>query len=362
MSLLPPARISALLVYCRPGFEVEAAAELDDWLQQHQLEASFEAMANSAYVLARLPQPAAAARFGALTWQQLVFARQLLLVVDILDALPARDRLTPLVEALSPLALQVDSVWLETPDTNEGKTLSGFCRRFAPLLEQALTTAGCLQPEKAGLPRLHLFFPQQQQCLLAISLPGKRSEWQMGIPRLKMPYEAPSRSTLKLAEALLTLLDEQQRNRLLKPGMRAVDLGAAPGGWTWQLANRGLKVTAVDNGPLKGAVRDDPLVEHVRADGFRYRPRKPVDWMVCDMVEQPSRITQLVGDWLAQGWARQIIFNLKLPMKKRYLELQRCFTQLDQRLNKAGIGYTLHAKQLYHDREEITVYLGRNGK
>ena len=35
-------------------------------------------------------------------------------------------------------------------------------------------------------------------------------------------------------------------------------------------------VIAVDNGPLKGAVRDDRLVTHVRDDAFRFRPRRPV--------------------------------------------------------------------------------------
>ena len=99
--------------------------------------------------------------------------------------------------------------------------------------------------------------------------------------------------------------------------MHAVDLGAAPGGWTWQLAQRGLRVTAVDNGPLKGAVRDDPLVTHVREDAFRLRPRRPVDWLVCDIVEQPDAHRGAVARWIAEGAARRAIFNLKLPMKKR---------------------------------------------
>jgi len=94
--------------------------------------------------------------------------------------------------------------------------------------------------------------------------------------------------------------------------MRAVDLGAAPGGWTWQLATRGLRVTAVDNGPLKGDVASDPLVQHLRQDGLTYRPRNPVDWMVCDIVDQPSRIAHLVAAWLAEGTCRRSIFNLKL--------------------------------------------------
>lgn len=106
--------------------------------------------------------------------------------------------------------------------------------------------------------------------------------------------------------------------------MSAVDLGAAPGGWTWQLVKRGLAVTAVDNGSMASVLPESGLVEHCRVDGFRYRPPKPVDWLVCDIVEQPSRIATQVGRWLAEGDCRYAIFNLKLPMQKRYEEVQRC--------------------------------------
>jgi 23S rRNA (cytidine2498-2'-O)-methyltransferase len=117
-------------------------------------------------------------------------------------------------------------------------------------------------------------------------------------------------------------------------------------------------VTAVDNAALAPALLDSGLVHHVRADGFRYTPRKPVDWMVCDMVEQPNRVARLAAQWLASGWCRQAIFNLKLPMKKRYEEVQRCLAIVHEAL--AGMNYLLRCKQLYHDREEVTVYVRRN--
>ena len=107
--------------------------------------------------------------------------------------------------------------------------------------------------------------------------------------------KAPSRSTLKLAEALHVYLGDNIE-KVLMPEMRAVDLGAAPGGWTWQLIHRGLNVIAVDNGPMKGELVDNAMVRHLREDGFRYLPKKPVDWMVCDIVESPSRIATLVAN------------------------------------------------------------------
>jgi 23S rRNA (cytidine2498-2'-O)-methyltransferase len=98
------------------------------------------------------------------------------------------------------------------------------------------------------------------------------------------------------------------------------------------------------------------IVEHRRTDGFRYQPPRTVDWLVCDMVEQPRRIAELVARWLAQGACRRTIFNLKLPMKKRYDEVQLCFGIVRDAVAAAGHDLDLRAKQLYHDREEITVF------
>ena len=141
--------------------------------------------------------------------------------------------------------------------------------------------------------------------------------------------------------------------------MTAVDLGAAPGGWTWQLVQRGLKVIAVDNGPLKGAAAGHPNIKHLRQDGFRFRPQRPVDWLVCDMVEQPQRVAALMTEWFIGGFTQRAIFNLKLPMKKRVAALHDALNSIRTALNNKGIRYQLEARQLYHDREEVTVYLAR---
>ena len=152
-------------------------------------------------------------------------------------------------------------------------------------------------------------------------------------------------------------MSEKERASTLRAGLKAVDLGAAPGGWTLQLAQRGLHVTAIDNGPLAQSVLDTGLVQHVRADGFVWRPKQRVDWMVCDMVEQPARVAELMADWVATGRCRRSIFNLKLPMKKRYLEIEKCRALIDARFHAEGQLYVLRMRHLYHDREEITAYL-----
>jgi 23S rRNA (cytidine2498-2'-O)-methyltransferase len=125
------------------------------------------------------------------------------------------------------------------------------------------------------------------------------------------------------------------------------------------LVQRGLKVIAVDNGPLKGAAATHPLIKHLRQDGFRYRPDRPVDWLVCDMVEQPQRVATLISEWFVAGWTQRAIFNLKLPMRKRVAALNGALDGIRAAFKAKGINYRLEAKQLYHDREEVTVFLAR---
>ena len=84
-----------------------------------------------------------------------------------------------------------------------------------------------------------------------------------------------------------------------------------------------------------------------------------MDWLVCDIVEQPIRIAELVARWIADGAARRAIFNLKLPMKKRYDEVRRCEQRIGEILDGAGLRHSLSVRQLYHDREEVTAYLAR---
>jgi 23S rRNA (cytidine2498-2'-O)-methyltransferase len=245
---------------------------------------------------------------------------------------------------------------MEHPDTEAGKELANFLKRFSPALTSALAKRG-LPVFKKAERRLHLLFTDSKQVRIGFSSGSEGSSHVNGILRLKLPREAPSRSTLKLEEALLTFLDEDEREQALKPGLKAVDLGAAPGGWTWQMVQHSIRVTAVDNGPMQQALLDSGLVEHRREDGFRYQPAKPVDWLLCDMVEQPQRIATLMGDWLTRGNCRQALFNLKLPMKKRHESLRGCLDGLEERLGEAGLRHRLLCKQLYHDRGEVTAYI-----
>jgi len=339
----------ALLLYCRAGFESECAQEITAICAAQHVHGDARYASDSGFVEFGGAEATATERWP--HWRKLIFARQSLPAFALLHALPRGDRLTPIMAALHERGEAFREVWIEAPDTNAGKELAPLCKSFGNALVGALKRAGLLDPGTAR--RLHAFFPQGDKVYLCAADPEASAPWPQGIPRLKYPHAAPSRSTLKLEEAFLTLLDADEQERWLKPGMRAVDLGAAPGGWTYQLVRRSIRVDAIDNGPMDRALLDSGLVEHLRVDGFRYRPKQPVDWLVCDMVEQPRRIAELIAQWLAAGACKRAIFNLKLPMKKRYDETQTCLARV-----RAAAG-DVRARQLYHDREEITVFAAR---
>jgi 23S rRNA (cytidine2498-2'-O)-methyltransferase len=350
-----------LLCYCRAGFEPELAAELGERAAIAGVGGYARAVRGEGYALF-LGDGSALTR--ALPWRELIFARQKLRLLAELRGLDPRDRIAPILAALqdgiAPASQAFGELVVEHPDSDAGKPLAGLARSFGNALRPALRKAALLtpQPDPERL-RLHVCFVAGDHAFVAQSDPRDSAAWPLGIPRLKLHADAPSRSALKLEEALLTLLDQRERDTLLQPGMRAADLGAAPGGWTWVLARHGLQVTAIDNGPLRPHVLDSGRVEHLRADGFTWQPPRPLDWMVCDMVEQPRRVASRMAQWFAEGWCRQAVFNLKLPMKKRWAETRLC---LDLFAKQAGKPLAIRARQLFHDREEITVYAAVRGR
>jgi 23S rRNA (cytidine2498-2'-O)-methyltransferase len=349
---------SRLLLYARAGFERECAQEITAAAAAMGVEGFVKARADSGFAVFQAHQDDMGIELAQhVDFRRLVFPRQMVCTGELVADLPEGDRVTPIVAAARALGTRFSTLWLETPDTNDGKALAALLRPLTVHLERGLRAAGVAFDDPAAAARLHVFFVGGRACYVGVSDAANGAPWPMGIPRLRLPRGAPSRSTLKLAEAFLVFLDEKERGARLAPGTTAVDLGAAPGGWTWQLVQRGMMVTAVDNGTLDAALLETGQVKHRRDDGFHFAPADPVDWMVCDMVESPSRIARLAAKWVEQGWCRETIFNLKLPMKKRWEEVERCRGLIDEALG--GGGYYLRMKQLYHDREEVTAYLAR---
>jgi 23S rRNA (cytidine2498-2'-O)-methyltransferase len=321
------------------------------------VEGFVKARPGSGFALFQAHQDEMGAELGKhLELRRLVFPRQAVRAAALLT-LPEADRVSAIVSEARSIGRRFAALWIETPDTNEGKSLATLTRPLARHLERGLAKAGIAIDDPDAPERLHVFFVGGLACHVGTTSIANSASAPMGIRRLKMPPGAPSRSTLKLAEALLEFIGPGSLDRHLAPGMSAVDLGASPGGWTWQLAKRSVSVVAVDNGPIDERLLATGLVKHRREDGLTFAPPKPVDWMVCDIVESPSRVAAVAARWIAEGRCRESIVNLKLPMKRRWEEVERCRGIIDAALG--GRGYYLRIKHLYHDREEVTVYLSR---
>jgi len=343
-----------LLLLCRPGFEKECAAEIIEQANRQQFPAYIQTTESSGVVqLVSSTESDCQAFITATPFRSLIFARQWFITGSDELVLPETNRLPDILHTIQVFNTCFYDIEMDYADTNEGKALNKFCRQFRPHLMAALKKEGQLSAHADW--RLHLFFRDSQHVSIGISPIDNSATDVMGIPRLRMPASAPSRSTLKLEEAIHWFLSTGQQRKLFAAGMKAVDLGAAPGGWSWQLVQRGCLVTAIDNGPMQDDLINTGMVEHLQTDAFTYTPEKKVGWLVCDMAERPLHVSRLIARWFTRQQCSHTIFNLKLPMKKRLASVRECLALLEKNLSSAKIPHRIQAKQLYHDREEITV-------
>ena len=241
------------------------------------------------------------------------------------------------------------SVWLGPQETvGLGRRLSAVESACGELLKKKLSRVAKLAvadvPRGAGPARgLWVYFVDFGRAYVA------REAFVHGQRRMADDDLAPSRSYLKVEEAYVVLGREPAE------GETVCDLGAAPGGWSYSAAKRGARVVAIDNGPLKGGALDHPRIEHLREDAFKFAPRagETFDWLFCDMVEEPHHVLQhIVGPWLAQGWCRRFVINLKFG-RVDAVGLLRELRAPDSVLTKYAPGRRI--RHLYHDREELTL-------
>lgn len=224
-------------------------------------------------------------------------------------------------------------------ETAFGERLRKKLSRVAKLATPDLPRGSGVAPVRG----LFVFFADFGRVLVA------REAFVHGQRRMADDPLAPSRSYLKVEEAYVLLGREPQA------GESVCDLGAAPGGWSYSAAKRGARVVAIDNGPLKGGALGHPQIDHRREDAFRFHPAAGAayDWLFCDLVEEPHHVLQhLVTPWLARGWCRRFVVNLKFGRVDAVALLRE--------LRGGASPLAAHApetriRHLYHDREEFTL-------
>lgn len=154
------------------------------------------------------------------------------------------------------------------------------------------------------------------------------------------------------SRAVFKLLEIQQKDRLLKPGMTVVDLGAAPGGWTQAAVDlvgpRGLVIASdiLEMDPVPGAqfIQGDFREQEVFDTILAALAGRPVDLVISDMapnmsgersVDQPramylaelalefaGRVLRPGGDLLVKVFQGEGIDAFRTDMRRTFRQLQ----------------------------------------
>lgn len=192
-------------------------------------------------------------------------------------------------------------------------------------------------------------FASKDRILAGISAPADNlSDWNGGAIRFQREEGQISRAKFKLLEAESIFGIDFASFR------EALDIGAAPGGWTSFLLERGMRVTAVDPAKLHPDVLRNPRLTHLRknANSVKFRENQ-FDLLVCDMSWNPKLTAKLVTELLyALAPGGTAILTVKLLSKKPMAlihEIMETFEAARLQIQRA--------KQLFHNRDEITLYM-----
>lgn len=183
------------------------------------------------------------------------------------------------------------------------------------------------------------------------------SSWPGGARHYAQTEEQISRAEFKLLEALEVF------EIAFPTHGRALDLGAAPGGWTRILLEKGLSVIAVDPAQLDPRLANKPNLLHYRGYAEQF---------IQEAINKHQRFYLIVNDMRmdARDAARLlvkaaaclssdglVISTLKLPHKSAIMNPLSIFYEAEAILQQ---GYDfIRSRQLFHNRQEVTVLAAR---
>jgi 23S rRNA (cytidine2498-2'-O)-methyltransferase len=173
------------------------------------------------------------------------------------------------------------------------------------------------------------------------------SDWGGGSHRFSREEGLISRAEFKLLEAIDVFKLEIPVNG------RALDLGAAPGGWTKVLRTFDLQVVSVDPAELHPSIISDSGVTHIKQTAQNYfKTKEQFDIIVNDMRMDAKESAQIMG--LAMDCLKPdgiAVMTLKLPGKGMQKITYQAIEILKEWYQIIG------ARQLFHNRLEVTVVM-----
>jgi 23S rRNA (cytidine2498-2'-O)-methyltransferase len=182
------------------------------------------------------------------------------------------------------------------------------------------------------------------------------SPWPGGRPPISMPPESPSRAYIKLEEAI------RWSRAPLKTDDIAVEIGSAPGGASFALLERGLRVIGIDPGEMDPRILASPNFKQIRrpvAQVPREELPESVEWLLLDMNVEP-RISLFAVDRLAHRLSDTLL-GVFLTVKLNQWRIADQIPSMLEHVQVMGMVRT-RATQLPSNRQEIMIHgLTRKG-
>lgn len=152
----------------------------------------------------------------------------------------------------------------------------------------------------------------------------------------------PSRAYLKLWEFFTLHVEAPKANE------RCLDMGSAPGGWTWVLLNLGCQVTSVDKASMDTSLDTYPNYNHLKQSAFALDPKTvgEIDWFFSDIICYPEKLFNLVKKWIDSKNVKNFVCTIKFQGETDFKILEEF---------KSIPGSQIF--HLYHNKHELTWYL-----
>ncbi|MFK7695338.1 SAM-dependent methyltransferase [Paenibacillus sp. HJGM_3] len=205
-----------------------------------------------------------------------------------------------------------------------------------------------IEPVPREAERIVSVYVTADTAYVGLSAPSDNlSDWAGGAVRFQREEDQISRAKFKLLEA------EQEFGLDLAAFSNGLDIGAAPGGWTSLLLERGLRVTAIDPGDMHPSLVKHPKLTIYRRNARDVQfPPQSFDLLVCDMSWSPLQMAKLLIPLLdALRTGGTAIVTLKLMHGKPFQTVKDTSRTLAPYLE------LVRAKQLFHNRDEVTLFL-----
>lgn len=232
----------------------------------------------------------------------------------------------------------------------EGVSFAYTLPEMKAAIEDALVQAYACQPVVREADWIVSAFLAAGKLYLGVSRPEHNlSDWSGGAIRFQREEGQASRAKFKLLEA------ERRFSLDLAHFHKALDIGAAPGGWTSLLLERGLEVTAVDPAAMAPDLLRHRRLTFLRkkADEVKFKSGE-FDLLVCDMSWSPRQMARLVSGLLyALQSGGTAIITLKLMHGKPFQAIKETVHAFEPGLK------LVKAKQLFHNRDELTLYFSK---